>query len=102
MTESHRYAFAAPVWLWKDESSWHFVAVPEDISDEIEFVTSGSTAGFGSVRVEVTIGATTWRTSLFPDTTRGVYVLPLKKQVRKSESIQVGDTPLVSLALIAA
>ena len=45
--------------------------------------------GFGSVRVEVTIGATTWRTSIFPGGQR--YALPLKKAVRAAEGIEPGD-----------
>ncbi len=49
--------------------AWVFLTVPGDVSDDIR-IESGPPAGFGSVRVEVTIGSTTWRTSVFPDAKR--------------------------------
>ena len=61
-------------------------------------VEPGPREGFGSVRVEARIGATTWRTSVFPDK-RG-YVLPVKKAVRRAESLEVGDPARVTLELL--
>ena len=58
------------------------------------------TGGFGSVKVEATVGGTTWQTSLFPDSKRAAYVLPVKKAVRSAESIDVGDRTTVRLNLI--
>lgn len=89
--------------LWESESSpdgsaWVFLTVPEDETDEIRF-RSGPPSGFGSVRVEVTIGDATWRTSVFPDKVRG-FVLPVKKAVRRAESLDVGDSARVRLALL--
>lgn len=76
-----------------------FATVPLDDADDIaERVPPGP--GFGSVRVEVTIGSTTWRTSLFPDSKLGSYVLPVKKAVRTAEGLDVGDTTAIELALI--
>lgn len=94
------YDFTSPLWKWEGEAAWHFITVPEPVSDEIEFVTTGRRGGFGSVRVEVTVGATTWRTSLFPDSKRGAYVLPVKKQVRDAEGLAVDGDVAVSLAII--
>ena len=47
--------------------------------------------GFGSIRVEVTLGGSTWRTSIFPDSKAGCYVLPVKKAVRTAEGVEIGD-----------
>ncbi|MCW2767325.1 MAG: hypothetical protein JWO11_3284 [Nocardioides sp.] len=55
--------------------------------------------GFGSVRVEVTVGGSTWRTSVFPDRVRG-YVLPLRKAVRRAESLEIGDPARLRLLLV--
>ena len=85
---SARYTFTAPLWQWmarRDE--WFFVSVPDDISDEIAARSAGLTGGFNSVPVEVQVGATTWRTSIFPGG-EGGYWLPLKKAVRVSEKIE--------------
>ena len=92
--------FSAPLWEWEGDAAWHFVTVPEELSDEIEHRTIGVARGFGSVRVEVTVGATTWSTSLFPDAGRGAYVLPVKKAVRTAESLSVGDDVVVRLRLL--
>jgi hypothetical protein len=72
------FSFEATVWEHDGDAAWHFVSLPEDVADEIAERSAGRTRGFGSVRVEVTIGASTWRTSLFPDGRRGTYVLPVK------------------------
>lgn len=94
------YDFTAPLWVWEGDAPWHFVTVPEEISDDIEARTAHRRSGFGSVRVEITVGATSWATSLFPDTRSGAYVLPVKKQVRVREGLSSGDRATVRLALV--
>lgn len=94
------YRFMASLWLWKDEGSWWFVTLPDDVSDDIE-ESHGSHAGeFGSIKVEVTVGATTWRTSLFPSNEVRAYVLPVKKAVRTDESLTEGEPFQVSLVCV--
>lgn len=94
------HAFDAEVWEHSPDEpgSWHFLTVPGDVSDDVR-VEVGPPEGFGSVRVVVTIGASTWRTSLFPDSKLGCYVLPLKKAVRRAEGLRAGDTCRVVLDL---
>jgi len=92
------FEFPAELYLHSG-GSWVFVAVPQDESDEIADVAP-NVGGFGSVRVEVAIGASTWRTSVFPDSKRGVFVLPIKKPVRKAENIDVGDVIDLSLSVL--
>jgi hypothetical protein len=53
------------------------------------------------VRVEVTCGATTWRTSLFPSSSAQAYVLPVKKSVRSAEGLAEGSRAAVHLTLLA-
>lgn len=48
----------------------------------------------------MTVGGTTWRTSLFPDTKRATYLLPVKRAVRAAERIDVGDLVDVRLRLL--
>ncbi len=79
---------------------WHFVTLPIDQADEIDELTMLTVRGFGSVRVVVTIGATTWSTSIFPDTKAGSYVLPIKKPVRVSEQLTAGELVDVRLELV--
>ncbi len=92
--------FDSPLWLWhaRRTDAWTFVSLPTDLADEVLDLVGDSTRGFGSVRVEVTVGGTTWRTSIFPST--DTYVLPVKKAVRRAEHLDVGDVVHVGLALV--
>lgn len=90
------HGFAAEIWQSESVASWAFVTVPADASDDLRLRTGPPTA-FGSVRVEVTVGGTTWLTSVFPDTRSGCFVLPLKKAVRRAEGLEIGDVAQVSL-----
>ena len=93
------WTFTAPVWRWR-EGSWRFVTVPEDVSDEVDAVVGDATGGFGSVRVEVSVGASVWRTSLFPSSSAAAYVLPLKKAVRVAEGLADDDPAEVTIRLV--
>lgn len=94
------FTFTAAVWEWSgDHPSWFMLTVPEDESDQIEELTT-STVGFGSVKVEVTIGDTQWRTSLFPSKEAEAYVLPLKKAVRKAEGLEDGTEAEVTVRIL--
>ncbi|WP_456845887.1 DUF1905 domain-containing protein [Cellulomonas sp. P5_C6] len=94
------YEFEAPLWLWEARrtDAWTFVSLPTEVADEVLDLVGDRTRGFGSVRVEVTVGATVWRTSIFPSS--DTYVLPVKKAVRRAESLEVGDPVRVELTLV--
>lgn len=96
---SPRFEFTAPLWL-HEGGAWHFVAVPEDDADLIGEMFGADAGGFGSIRVEVTIGATVWRTSVFPDSKRKTYVLPIKKSVRTSENLRAGEPADIALVVV--
>lgn len=95
------YVFMAELWEHDGPAPWCFVSLPHEEADDIE-ARAGNHTAFGSVRVEVTVGATTWRTSLFPDTKRATYVLPVKQAVRTSEGLTPGDTFEVRLKVVDA
>ena len=95
-----QFSFAADVWRHDGAAAWYFVSLPEATADDIDERFGHRAAGFGSVRVEVTIGATSWLTSIFPDTKRGTYVLPVKKAVRVAEHLADGSTAQVVLVVV--
>ena len=94
------YRFTAPLWKWKGDSPWHFVTLPFEQADEIDERTTASQGGFGSVKVRVTVGGTTWTTSLFPSSGQGSYILPVKAAVRKAEGLREGEPVSVLLELV--
>lgn len=51
------------------------------------------------VIVVVTLGKTSWKTSIFPDKHSGSYLLPLKALVRKKEGIFSGDKVSFSIQI---
>jgi hypothetical protein len=52
------------------------------------------------VRVEVRLGATTWRTSVFPDKASGCFVLPIKRAVRAAHDLAPGDEVALELRVL--
>ena len=93
------FSFKAFVWLYPGMAAWHFVTLPRKTADEIYSLAGKRERGFGSVPVEVTIGATTWRTSVFPDKKSASYVLPIKKEVRTRENLKEGSNTEMSLKI---
>ena len=94
-----RCEFTAELWRWEAQSGWFFVSVSQDASALIR-ERPRPPRGFGSVRVRATIGSTSWSTSVFPDSARGVYVLPVKKAVRTAERLDEGDPADVVLEVL--
>jgi hypothetical protein len=89
------------VWEHPGQGAWHFVDIPEAIADEIEEKYGHRATGFGAVKVEVTIGTSSWSTSLFPDKSRATYILPLKKPIRIAEALTAGSRAHVDLTITA-
>ncbi|MGN7970165.1 DUF1905 domain-containing protein [Microbacterium sp. 22296] len=87
-------------WEARSDSDWYFVALPPELSADIR-ETQTFRRGFGGVRVEATIGGSSWRTSIFPQA-GDVYVLPLKRAVRDAEGIDPGASVEVDLDVLDA
>ncbi len=99
--ENKLYTMTEKVFLYPGESAnWHFVPITKKVGQEIRGTYGKSRRGFGAVKVEVTIGGTTWLTSMFPDRYSGSYILPLKAQIRKKEDIEAGDKITFTIKLM--
>lgn len=96
---SAKIPIKAKLWLWPGNAAWHFVTLPKKTSTTIKTTFSDMARGFGSLPVTVTIGKTTWETSIFPDSKAGAYLLPIKAAVRKAEQLRVGDSVSLSLRI---
>lgn len=95
-----RVVFDAELWLWdaRRADAWVFVGLPAAESEEIRDLAGGPRRGFGSLRVRATIGTSVWTTSIFPGRAR--YVLPVKRSIRVTEALDVGDMATVTVELI--
>lgn len=87
--------FDGPIWLWKGPAPWFYVTVPADASRELKAISQAVTYGWGVIPVHVRIGATEWKTSLFPKD--GRYLVPIKASVRKAEKLDLGDNVTVRI-----
>lgn len=72
-------------------AGWHFLTIPKKESENIKKKFGNMKRGWGSLPVRITVGKTTWDTSIFPDKSSGTYLLPLKAMVRKKEGIFAKD-----------
>ncbi len=92
--------FKAKLWEWQGQAAWCFISLPTDYYDEIKSLSNIPKRGFGSVKVEVNVGKSVWKTSIFPDTKSGTYILPVKKAIRTAENLRVGTVVSISLRLV--
>lgn len=82
------YTLTEKLWLYPGKAGWFFITIPHVVTKEIDFYFSLQKKGWGSLPVKVTIGATEWKTSIFPDKKTGTYLLPVKKAVRVTEGLE--------------
>jgi hypothetical protein len=87
-------------WAARTDADWYFAALPEDLSTEVRELQGPVQRGFGAVRVQATVGSSTWRTSIFPGGD-GRYVLPLKRAVREANGLSEGEPVPVRLEIAA-
>jgi hypothetical protein len=90
--KSTRFKSKSKVWIYPGKAAWHFVNLDKKQSQTIKRLFGGLSGGFGSLPVTVTLGKTKWKTSIFPDSKSGTYLLPLKSKVRKTENVTAGET----------
>ena len=87
--------FTGKIWTWYGPAPWYFVTVPEEQSRDLKAVLGFVTYGWGMIPVEIRIGKTSWKTSLWPKD--GRYIVPIKASVRKAEKLEEGDKVTVRL-----
>lgn len=83
------WEFSGEVIVWRGPAPYYFVPVPEEESLDIREMAAELTYGWGVIPARLLLGATEWRTSLFPRDDR--YLVPMKAAVRKAEGVDEGD-----------
>ena len=91
------FRFRGEIWYWRGPSPFHFVTVTADESAVIAELAPGVSYGWGMIPVLVRIGRSETTTSLWPKD--GGYIVPLKKSLRESEGLELGDTVAVTLRI---
>lgn len=86
----NEFIFDAVVWIYEGQGPWHFVTIPQDISDEIRNGFGNLKRRWGSIPVEAKINKTEWKTSIFPEKKENAYILPIKKEIRIQNNLHAG------------
>ena len=81
--------FGGEVVWWRGPAPYHFVALPETQAARLRVVASRVTYGWGCVPATVTLGGTTFTTSIFPKD--GGFMVPVKVAARRAEGVELGD-----------
>jgi hypothetical protein len=95
---SRNIKISKKVWVWPGNmSAWYFIYVD---GKEKEYVDRhGKKSRNGLIKIDATVGKTTWQTSLLPYKKDNAYLIALKKQVRIKECILEGDIITVNFKL---
>jgi hypothetical protein len=91
------FEFNGEIIHWRGPSPFFFVPIPPEQSDDIKAISNLVTYGWGVIPVQVRIGKTEFKTSLFPK--EDLYLVPVKVAVRKAENLEEGDTVTVQLEI---
>jgi len=81
--------FGGEVVWWRGPAPYHFVPLPDPEAARLRVVASRVTYGWGCVPATVTLGGTTFTTSIFPRD--GGFMVPLKVAARRAEGVELGD-----------
>ena len=100
--------FSAPLVHWElgDFAGLGYVLLPPDAVEAIagyelmRRLELGKRRGFGSVKVNVTLGDSRWSTSTFPLKDKAGWFLPIKKAVQRAEGLGEGDLLEIELELL--
>ena len=93
-----------PLRRWQgDRGTYHLVILTGEeaeglaMHERLHRLEFGKQRGFGSIKVMAKIGATEWKTSVFPQAQKSEWVLLVSKKVMRAEDLAEGDP--VELAL---
>lgn len=99
--------FATPLMHWQlgDFAGLGYVGIRGEAEEVIRAhelmrrLELGKRRGFGSVKVNVTLGESRWSTSVFPSKDVG-WFLPIKKAIQRAEALDEGDLLEIELELL--
>ena len=94
--ESIRHS--TPLWRWSGGSGGNcfFLTIDGEAGEVLSAtrlmrrLETGTTRGFGSMRVSARVGEHRWSTSVFPQK-EGGWLLPVKAAIRRAEHMGEGD-----------
>jgi hypothetical protein len=95
MDKAKTFSQKAKVWVYPGLAGWHFITLDKKLSSQIREKYKK-----GFVKIEATVGQSTWPTSLFPHKQSGSYLLCIKASIRKKEGILSDDEVKVQIKVL--
>lgn len=89
--------FTGPMWYWRGPAPHYFISVPEEQVDALKAISKRVTYGWGMIPVQVQIGKSSWKTSLWPKD--GRYIVPIRANIRQKEHLEEGAEIAVTLSV---
>lgn len=93
--------FSGLLWQWDGPAAWHFVTTTVAATKALREVAPLVGKNWGTVPVTVQLGELTWATSVFYDSKRARYLLPVKAVLRKRLGLVAGRRIRVTLVVEA-
>lgn len=94
-----KYEFSALLWKYSAEGGWYFISLPKDISLEIRSNLKWQEEGWGRMKASAVIKDLHWNTSIWFDTKKDGYILPIKSEIRNNLSLKEGDKLNISVLI---
>ena len=101
---SDSLAATLPLTRWEGErGTYHLVTFTGAKAEELaarammERLETGRARGFGSLKVTARIGASEWRTSVFPQNQRSEWILLVSRKVMRAEKLAPGEPVDITL-----
>lgn len=79
--------FEGRIFYWRGPAPFLFVEVSDEDSQKLKIISERVSYGWGMIPVIARVGATEWKTSLFPKD--GRYLVPIRSSVQKAEKLCV-------------
>lgn len=93
-----KFVVEGKVWRWPGISGWHFVYVGKDLTEKIKKI--GKVYGSGFIKINASIGKSSWDTALFPHKKEETFLISIKQSIRKKEGVFEGNLVRVKVILI--
>jgi len=93
------------LWRWAGNgaAAWFFITIDGEAGEALSGTAlmrrleNGRRAGWGTIKVTAQLGASEWRTSVFPQKDNSGWMLPIKKAIRAAEGLHEGSSAKVTL-----
>lgn len=84
-----KYEFSTIMLKNNSPGGWHFISLPKIISNEIRANLKRQEAGWGRMVAHAQIDALNWDTAIWYDSKMGIYLLPIKAQIRIKGRLEI-------------